>query len=135
MVGDILMEQTEKLGEEISMELQTMPLRFRVWDDTEKKWGAIPSHQIGIGLDLLHGDANQEDSRYIISQDTGLKDKNGENIYTGDILFNGRWYIEVKYDDGEVVGYNPAEDIHCGSLHNMQLRGNIWQNPELLEEK
>lgn len=33
------------------MELQTMPLRFRIWDDIEKYWGAIPSHHINIWQD------------------------------------------------------------------------------------
>lgn len=118
------------------MELRTIPLRFRVWDDVEKCWGVIPSHHIGIGFDLLHGNANQEDSRYIISQDTGLKDKSNKSIFTGDLVKCwdeniGQVYydkvllqLRVKFDDGD------DEDL---ASCEPEVVGNIWQNSELLE--
>lgn len=123
------------------MQIRTMPLKFRVWDDVEKSWGAIPSHQIGIALSLLRGEANKEDDRYIISQDTGLKDENGKSIYTGDILekrysndnpFNGVRAV-CYYEDGNVdfecvIGNDNVE----GFLEEYSIVGNLWQNAELL---
>lgn len=124
----------------------TMPLRFRVWDKKEKRFIAFDENYCFVrdeednlcfsDIDWYSKDLVEMDrDRFIISQDTGIKDKNGKSIYTGDILFYGKWYVEVKYKDGEVVGYNPAEDVYYVNLYNMQLRGNIWQNPELLEER
>lgn len=115
------------------MKLQTMPLKFRVWDDIEKKWGAIPSHHIGIGLDLLHGDTNQEDSRYIISQDTGLKDDEGQEIFERDILKNADGVGVVEYEAPYFqLRYNYK---HTSRVIQGVIVGNLWQNPELLEEK
>lgn len=121
----------------------TMPLRFRVWDKEDKNF--LITSRIQDGYELIHIEQDISDvaaliakfgrDRLVISQDTGLKDKNWKSIYTGDILFNGGWYIEVKYEDGEVLGYNSTEDTYYGILHNMQLRGNVWQNPELLDEE
>lgn len=137
------------------MQLQTMPLRFRVWNDIEKCWGAIPSHYISIGLDLLYGDANQEDSRYIISQDTGLKDENNADLFTGDIVEIDKEIVEIFGMEKSVgmISYHRAGLMvtdqngdwygrsNLNALANIDgvLRGKklgtIWQNPELLEKK
>lgn len=123
------------------MKLQTMPLRFRVWDDVEKCWGCIPSHRIGIALDLLDGSSNEEDSRYIISQDTSLKDKNKTELYTGDIIEHRKWGIGVvQFKYGEVmakfgIGTNVSYHNLIDSLDHIKLVGNIWQNSNLIKEK
>lgn len=121
------------------MKLQTIPLKFRVWDKEENRFRHWCDEPIEMDLWRLHElfDLSDEEEyeHYIVSQDTGLKDKNGKSIFIGDILFNGIYYVEVRYENGEVVGYIPKDDVYCGFLEQMQLRGNIWQNKELLEEK
>lgn len=121
------------------MELQTMPLRFRVWDKEENifiKAGRVGPQSWPCKYNhTTHCFEIEDDERFIISQDTGMKDKNGKSIFTGDILFSGIYYVEVRYEYGEVVGYRPKDGVYCGFLELMQLRGNIWQNPELLEDK
>jgi len=75
-----------------------------------------------------------------LMQSTGLKDKNGTEIYEGDIVkniydeiytvkwFDAAFYLEEKYNGGF--------DYH--ELHfedNKKVIGNIYENPELLEDE
>lgn len=83
-------------------------------------------------------------------QYTGLHDKNGKEIYEGDILLadeeyvdEGELYLEVKWNDAQTgfYLYDTKYDFDCDREEfelidkSYQVIGNIYENPELLEVK
>ena len=75
-----------------------------------------------------------------LMQSTGLKDKNGQEIFEGDILgtkdglLNG--IIEYRTDLGmwtnSLLRYNNFERL-CSIASDREIIGNIYENPEILE--
>ena len=80
-----------------------------------------------------------EADEIVIEQFTGLKDKNGVNIYEGDILIDDTGepveYWMVKFADGGFVGECTGVAESLFELTNLEVVGNIHENPELVEEK
>ncbi len=89
---------------------------------------------------------------YSAMQYTGLKDKNGKEIYEGDILRHYNEFAslgepkefvrEVKWDTYYGAGWNFGLSYKDGEKRwsypqpgDCEVIGNIYENPELLEEK
>lgn len=79
-----------------------------------------------------------------IMQSTGLKDKNGKEVFVGDIIKCTRGclhevYIEKEYG-GTYFGGMPAvylkglREGYAWTEHE-EIIGNIYENPELLEDE
>lgn len=77
-----------------------------------------------------------------LMQYTGLKDKNNKEIYEGDILFEsfGERYYKVVFENGGFrAEFKGDFDEHSFDLIDVvaqgcEIVGNIYENPELMEE-
>ena len=117
-----------------------MKMKFKVWHSVEKQMYTSEDKTYCITLDgkvvSVYDDQRWDDSEQEILipiQSTGLQDKNGLDIYEGDLLqsFGGNAIIiKVKWgdisQDGSVIGYNISE-----SFSYCEIIGNIYQNPDL----
>lgn len=117
-------------------------LKFRAWDK-ESKWMI---EQENLNYSILE---NREEHRFELMQYTGLKDKNGKEIYEGDIVKFNHWvyddakrkrnlsYGEIMWDgDGWII----ESRRYTGSLWKIknteviEVIGNIYENPELIKD-
>lgn len=113
--------------------------KFRVWDKRYKQYVkpyAICLDGRAISITEPNNDLETLDSeRVIIEFNTGLKDKNGKEIYEGDIIdFYGEKY-EVVFRAGCFwAGYsnNQRDYLFFYSVES-EVIGNIHEHQELLE--
>lgn len=129
-------------------------LKFRAWDAEsecyidEKDWAGITPEGQNIWI------VEEEEvsvlpilGEFIIEQYTGLKDKNGKEIYEGDIVeekidtgdydIDGTYRYKVVWDDDMLCW---SLDPNATSIHkdlwecnqSIKVIGNIHENPELL---
>jgi uncharacterized phage protein (TIGR01671 family) len=76
-----------------------------------------------------------------ICQYTGLTEKNGKKIFENDIVQVGWYNGTVEYEDGcFVIKWNNIKFLrkdlgYWANLDGFQTIGNIYDNPELLEEE
>lgn len=123
--------------------------KFRAWDSVKKKFVEhffITDNGLICNMEEPTSDYNSpvpvEKSELILMQSTGLKDKNGKEVFVGDIIKCTRGcphevYLEKEYG-GTYVGGMPAiylKGIREGYAWTgaEEIIGNIYENPELLE--
>ena len=118
--------------------------RFRAWDKETKSMN---------GMAEIYRNRNQEielhprDENIILMQSTGLRDKNGKEIFEGDIVKVTDGDERTNFPDGGIGTICGLDEIFMwyidGQVHNglfdisqeyyIEVIGNIYENPELLE--
>jgi len=118
-------------------------IKFRVWDTEQKqfvRWFlSLPDGDVELN-DLFIGYWNRS-KFYSFQQFTGFIDRNGKEIYEGDIFKSGEYKWEpVEFEDGQwQVHLQGARVFSVFELFDGVPKGdhpvvigNMFENPELL---
>jgi len=118
-------------------------IKFRIWEERNKKMWEPFDLRIYMGM----AEYAQEDiqpagsENRILMQYTNLKDKNGKEIYEGDIVNGtdtdikfGRKYTKMKIDfyNGEFGVGDKMGHLGLKHLSEVEIIGNIYENINLL---
>lgn len=119
--------------------------RFRAWDKTYKKMYEVDEIHWDCGEFDFIGDAitfKRGADEVELMQSTGLFDKDGKEVFVGDVIKCTRGcphevYLEKEYG-GTFIGGMPTiylKGIREGYAWTgaEEILGNIYENPELLE--
>lgn len=122
------------------------PIKFRAWDITGKTMSDVVSIDLGAKARVRVPLQFLCDGEFELMQFTGLLDKNGKEIYEGDVV---KFQMKrTKFVDHPVMvatteetaiyqgavkwgefGWRPFAD---GVIKELEIIGNIYENPELV---
>lgn len=121
-------------------------IKFRMWDTKQKGWVMPPNHQIASSVPIVEAfdkvgkspkilQLGEHTGRYVLMQFTGLHDKNGEDIFEGDIVKHPDYInLAIVWNNNEGQWQTSSgAGLNVRNDGNLEVIGNIYQNPELLK--
>jgi uncharacterized phage protein (TIGR01671 family) len=104
-------------------------IKFRVWSILINNW-------VYPVLDVTNNFYYKDNENKIFEQFTGLQDKNGVDIYEGDIISSKSWnpqQYEIIFEEGEFcfVSLEKVEAPYTNAIHHciyFEVIGNIHQS-------
>ena len=126
-------------------------IKFRAWDKVNKWMWVVDSICWRAGRILhIRGLANYHGLKdapigchanyanidnILLMQFTGLKDKNGKEIYEGDIVKRPKGTVHEVFWVGDRWGLKGGGCWLGAEAHTYEIIGNIHENPELVKEE
>lgn len=122
-------------------------IKFRAWDKEDKRMKEVFNldfhrYTAIVGFRLSEPKSFLSDDPLIIMQSTGLKDRNGVEIFEGDVVKTkygerGRHIGVVKYDGAKFYSNGVKQYLSWYEDLNgvFEIIGNKFEHPHLLEEK
>ncbi|TWL55389.1 hypothetical protein CHCC15325_3057 [Bacillus licheniformis] len=124
-------------------------IKFRAWNAPLKKMDYSPLNAVGFDGKVYYGNADITGFFENIMQYTGLKDKNGREIYEKDIAeesyinpMTGKKVVDryvIEWENGihkmKYIGDQKGMDRYLWMrLDEIEVIGDVYRNPDLLEE-
>jgi hypothetical protein len=122
-------------------------IKFRAWDSNFGRWLDV-NGSVSPGVFWEHGRLVPIQDYIVLSQFTGLYDRDGKEIYEGDIV---SWRSCIFASDVPLAAvewrqshcafrYSHSQASYDGQIWDQELShceiiGNIYENPELLESQ
>jgi uncharacterized phage protein (TIGR01671 family) len=136
-------------------------IKFRAWHKAEKKMYGNPENTCWVEMLRVSGEAGFDEcdvdlttengegqsvsfDEVVLMQYTGLKDKNGKEIYEGDIIKlypSDKSGVQILWDE-HIAGFGFGNQTMADHLNfrklaaiNYEVIGNTYSSPELLGAK
>jgi len=100
-------------------------IKFRAWDKTAQK----------IVYNIVIANTKSDNEFFVFMQYTGLKDKNGKEVYEGDILCSHAGLtLPITVNETHSYRFMWGKDLLCkaDSIYG-EVIGNIYEDSELIE--
>lgn len=141
-------------------------IKFRAWDKARKQMilaenilkicfvrtGHTPNLIVYTDRKINHfEEIREQDKKYCnefeLLQYTGVKDKNGKEVYEGDVFIHNNHKFEIIYDDTRFIGIDHKDraigDGYCcyvdcqykDGSSSIEVIGNVYDNPELSRKR
>lgn len=130
------------------------PIKFRAWHRFTKimfkhvcklefsNWNGEEHHLVSVFARNHDDQARLDEAKnWELLQFTGLKDKNGKEIYEGDIVRSIYGIGFIEFRDGVFIMHVPKDHSRVNdwfacdwNQRSIEVIGNIYENPELVKK-